>query len=341
MKKNFILGAVIVAILSYGVVITPQTAEAACSYNGYLHSGGKCGHSFKWEKKERKVKFENHYDDDDNEDEDDDNDSWSKGNYYGYDQQAYLRAYIEQLLALLSHYDSNGGTSNNSDVDVQTLSATNIDEDSATIRAIVDMNSEDTAELYFEYGKSSGNLTLKTSRQSLDAADDGDNQEEGISGLADNTRYYVRAVAVDENGDKDYGVTTNFVTDNDSSGNDNDPIVTTQTAQSIDADSAELRGEVDMNDFENGIAFFVYGEDESQVGDAEDDFDTYEAVDEDGEDIQKTLVDSDVDGTESIVRDITGLDGDTDMFFTLCVEYEKSNSDETLACGSVREFRTE
>ncbi len=338
MKKNFILGAVIVAILSYGVVITPQTVEAACSYNGYLHSGGKCGHSFKWEKKEKKGKFENHHDDDD---EDDDNDSWPSGNQNQYNQQVYLRAYIAQLLALLNRYDSNGGTSNNSDVDVQTLSATNVDEDSATIRAIVDMNSEDTAELYFEYGKSSGSLTLKTSRQSLDAADDGDTQEEGISGLTDNTRYYVRAVVVDENGDKDYGNTTNFITDNDSSGDDNDPIVTTQTARAIDTDSAELRGEVDMNDFENGIAFFVYGEDESQIRDVEDDFDTYEAVDKDGDLLQKVLIDGDVDGTDSFVKNIGGLDNNTDIFFSFCVEYEKSNNDETLSCGSVEDFQTD
>ena len=346
MKKNFILGAVIVAILSYGVVITPQTVEAACSYNGYLHSEGKCGHSFKWEKKERKDKFKNHHDDDDHddhdeEDDDDDDDSRSKGNYHGYDQQVYLRAYIQQLVALLSRYDSNGDTSNNSDVDVRTIGAINVDEDSATIRAIVDMNTEDTALLYFEYGKSSSNLTVKTSRQSLDAADDGDTQEESISGLSDNTRYYFRAVAVDENGDKDYGVTTNFITDSDSSGDDEDPFVTTQTARTIDTDSAELRGTVDMNDFENGITFFVYGEDESQVRDVEDDFDTYEAIDEDGDSLQKVLLHGDVDGTGSFSKNIAGLDNNTDIFFSLCVEYEKSNSDETLICGSVREFRTE
>jgi hypothetical protein len=330
MKNKIILGTCIFVLSFYGLFIVPTVAEASCSYNGYLHSGGKCFVSHKGEGK--KFKFER--------DEDDDDD---RGSYYYNDNNnlASLEAYIQRLLLILSQYERiNNGSSNLSDVDVRTQSATDIDEDSATLHAIVDMNNEDSAVLYFEYGRTSGNLSSRTTRENLDNNDDGDTQEASVSGLADNTRYYFRAVAVDENGDKDYGVTNSFLTDSTNNNSSEDPVATTQSAQSIDTDSAELRGEIDMNDFENGVAFFVYGEDDTQVRDVEGDFDTYSDIDENNENLQKVLVDSDVDGTDSFDETISGLDNNTDIFFSLCVEYEKENSNETLVCGSVREFRT-
>ncbi len=326
------------------MVSVPAVADASCGHNGYGHSGGKCGG---WDRD----------DDDDDEDrferEDDNEGRHGNGNRgkgkhgnrfdnSNISNSAFLDAYIERLLLLISQYQkANNSSSNLSDIDVRTLGATDIDEDSATLRAIVDMNGEDTGELYFEYGRTSGSLSLKTSRQNLDDADDGDTQEVSVNGLEDNTRYYFRAVAVDENGDKDYGVINNFLTDDTNNNTDEDPTVTTQSAQSIDSDSAELRGVLDMNDFENGIAFYVYGEDEDQVRDVDTDFDTYADVDEDNENLQKILVDSDVDGNEIMNIDVTGLDNNTDIFFSLCAEYEDEDGDDTLVCGSVREFTTD
>lgn len=340
MKNNIIVGMIALVLCGYGVVATPNVAEAACGYNGYFHSGGKCSSSY------------NHDDDDHDEDEDDDDRDDRRqggkfknynGGYYAYDNAAdleYLRAYIQRLLLILSQLDQGSDTSNVSDVDVRTLSATDIDENSATLRAVVDMNSEDDAELYFEYGRTSGNLSSDTTTQNLDAADDGDTLEDSISGLLDNTRYYYRAVAIDTNGDKDYGTTLSFVTDDSSSSNGEDPVATTQSARNIDSNSAELRGTVDMHDFSSGTVFFVYGEDESQVADVENDFSTYDEVDEDGNNLEKVLVDSDLDGTDSYVEEVTGLDNNTDLYFALCVEYEDADSDPVLTCGTVRTFDT-
>ena len=73
--------------------------------------------------------------------------------------------------------------------------------------------------------------------------------------------------------------------DEDGNNNDEDPDVTTDDAEDVEDDRAELHGEVDMNDFNNGVVFFVYGEDEDQVEDVEDDVsrrkeDTWHDVDE-------------------------------------------------------------
>lgn len=325
--KNLILGTVLLIMCSFGVVV-PQKAEASCSWNGYYNSGGACSSSFK--NKEKKHKNDDRW-------------GWNRDYRNNHDIE-YLRAYLYQLMLLLSYYDVTPGysSSDDGDIEVQTLSATDVDEDSATLRAEVDMNNEDEAELYFEYGRSSGNLTLKTSREALDDADDGDTLETDVTGLSDDTRYYFRAVAVDEDGDKDYGGVLSFVTDGDSNDDDDEePVVTTRSATDIDDESAELRGTVDMNDFDNGIAFFVYGEDEDAVYDAESDFDSYDDVDEDGDNLQKVLIDTDVDDIEDVSEHVSGLDDNTDIFFSLCVEYDDADDDSTLSCGAVREFKTE
>lgn len=330
--KNLILGTVLLIMCSFGVVV-PQKAEASCSWNGYYNSGGACASSYK--NKDNKHSFDNRYWY---------GNGWNR-DYRNTNDLEYLNAYLYQLLLILARYDVTPGYSSSygddADVDVRTQSATDIDEDNATLRAVVDMDSEDEAELYFEYGRSSGNLSLKTTREELDDTDDGDTLETDVTGLNDGTRYYFRAIAVDEDGDKDYGSTLSFVTGGDSGNDDEDPVVTTRSATNIDDESAELRGTVDMNDFDNGIAFFVYGEDEDAVYDVESDFDSYDDVDEDGDNLQKVVVDSDVDDSEDMSEYISGLDDSTDIFFSLCVEYDDADDDATLSCGAVREFTTE
>lgn len=124
------------------------------------------------------------------------------------------------------------------------------------------------------------------------------------------------------------------------SSQDNEPDAVTFSARNIEDDEAEIRGEVDMNDFRNGRVFFVYGEDEDEVEDVEDE-DQYDDVDERGDDLQKILVDSDLDDDDSYSRTITGLDDDTRYYFRICVEYEDEDGDDTVECGDVREFRTD
>ena len=122
---------------------------------------------------------------------------------------------------------------------------------------------------------------------------------------------------------------------------DDEPDVDTNRARDIDDDSAYLYGDVDMNDFNNGYVFFVYGEDEDQVEDIASDYDEYSDVDEDGDDLQKFSIDSDLDGDASYDAYIYGLDDDTDYYFQICVEYEDDDDDEVIECGGVEDFTTE
>jgi len=123
--------------------------------------------------------------------------------------------------------------------------------------------------------------------------------------------------------------------------NDEEPDVETDSARGIEDDEAELRGSVDMNDFEDGEVFFVYGEDEDAIEDVEDDFDSYRDVDEDGDDLQKVRVDSSLDGDDDYEETVYNLDADTDHYFTICVGYEDEDNDDVLECGDVEDFTTD
>jgi len=125
--------------------------------------------------------------------------------------------------------------------------------------------------------------------------------------------------------------------------NGDKPDVTTRSADNVDNNSAELNGEVDMNDFHNGIVFFVYGQDEDMVRDVEDDYDTYDDVrdDQEDDDFETERVDSDLDGSDDYAEDVNGLQGNRDYYFTICVEYEDNSNDERLECGSIKHFETD
>lgn len=122
---------------------------------------------------------------------------------------------------------------------------------------------------------------------------------------------------------------------------DDEPEVETDRARNIDDDRAELRGSVDMMDFDDGEVFFVYGEDEDQVEDVEDDYDSYRDVDEDGDDLQKVRVDSNFDGDDDFRETVTGLDDDTDYYYQICVGFEDEDDDDVIICGGVEEFTTD
>lgn len=331
----------LVAAFTIGILTPTAPVAAACSANGYHHSQGKCDTSFKHKNKQR---YDNH-----RSKKDDDRDySYQRPflqfrNYYnnnlnnGLDNYiAYLLELIKQLEALRAdgYYNRNDGG-----FDITTRTAVDVDETEATLRGRMDFGDEDELTVWFEYGSARTNLNQDSTKETYDDSDN-ENFEIDIADLDDNRRYYFRAVAEDEDGDKKYGMILSFSTDSDSSRAD-EPVAITRTAQDITDDSAELNGSVDMNDFSDGIVFFVYGEDDNQIDDVENDFDTYADIDEDGDDLQTVRVDTDLDDADSYAEDIGGLNEDTTIYFRICVEYEDEDDNETLECGSVRSFRTD
>lgn len=328
---KIILSAVLVTVLIIPVtfaIATPK-AEAACSYQGYVNSNGKCANSFK-----ASYYYDNY-----------NSNRYQYRNDFFEDRYeariSYLETLIERLQELLAlQKELRDDLSENSEIEVRTLSARDVDKDSALLRGDIDFNGSDEAEVWFLYGTNFNDLNKTTSKVKLDDSDEGV-LTKTIDDLNDNTIYYFRAVGEDEDGVIDYGSRLSFKTDDDSSGNEDGPEAITNSARNVDSDSAVLRGSVDMNDFNNGRVFFVYGEDEGQVEDVEDDFNTYAEVDEDGKDLQKVLVDSDLDDTETYSREVTSLDDDTRHYYSLCVEFEDEDGDDKLVCGDVEEFETD
>jgi len=168
-----------------------------------------------------------------------------------------------------------------------------------------------------------------------------------IYGLDDRTDYFYQICVGYEDDDNDdvlaCGGVEDFTTDRNgsSSNNGDEPEADTGRVTNITDDSAKIYGSVDMNYFDNGIVFFVYGEDEGQIEDVEDDYETYSDVDEDGDDLQKVRVDSDLDGQSSYWRDLVNLDDDTDYYYQICVQYEDDDNDDVLTCGEVEDFTTD
>ena len=261
---------------------------------------------------------------------------------------AQLESYIEQLIELLEQvralklqitrpvpeYRSTAAVS------VETRSAIRVDDAHATLRARLDLNREDEATVYFRYGQNRLDLQYETIRIVLDDRDDEDFTQR-VRNLRENITYYYRAVAEDEDGRRAYGEVERFRTDRNGYSFSDEPDVDTDEAENIEETQAELIGSVDMNDFRNGRVFFVYGEEEDQVEDVEDDYDEYSDIDEDGDDLQKVNVDSDLDGEQEYELTVRGLDDDTQYYFSICVEYEDEDDDETISCGRVEQFTTD
>lgn len=118
------------------------------------------------------------------------------------------------------------------------------------------------------------------------------------------------------------------------------PEATTKIVYNVTRKSADLRGEVDMNDYNNGLVFFVYGQKESYVRDVEYE-NSYSSIHNDGQYIRKVLVDADLDSSDSYTENIDGLESSERYYYRICVEYTKTNGDSDLECGSVKYFNTD
>ncbi len=263
---------------------------------------------------------------------------------------AYLQGVIAQLqaqLQLQGNYQVNyqpvgqvqGATFSNQSYTVRVeTDFVRAGNDDVELNGSIDLGNARYANVWFEYGDSArfGSQTRReyvTRDSDFDFTLDTDDLDRFV---------YYRAVAEDPSGKKINGYTRAIMVNSRSNRNNNDdePEVDTFSARNVDEDSAELRGEVDMNDFRNGFVFFVYGEDENDVEDVEDE-DEFRDIDERGDDLQKISVDSDLDGSDDYARRVSGLDDDTEYFFRICVEYEDEDDDETLECGQVEDFETD
>jgi len=184
-----------------------------------------------------------------------------------------VRQYFINLLLLIAQQsgisiDSNNNSSSD-DAEVETLSAVDVEDDEAELRG--EVQEGDNVRVWFAISRTDTTPSCSSSSQRESVSgryDEGDDFDEVVTNLRDDTRYYYRACAQDDDRDITSGDIRRFTTDDE---NDEDaPEVETEDVDDIERTTAELNGSVDMNDFKNGIVFFVWGEDEDQVEDVED-----------------------------------------------------------------------
>lgn len=257
---------------------------------------------------------------------------------------------------------SNFSSNNGNEPDVDTRLARDIEDDSAELRGSIDMNDFRNGIVFFVYGQDENMIedVEDDYNEYNDVKDDEENDDfeviridrdldgygsynEDVTNLEDDEEYFFVLCVEYEDDDNDEtlecGDLENFETGDNNSNND-EPDVVTNSATDIDDDSAELHGEVDMNDFDNGRVFFVWGEDENHIDDVEDE-DQFADIDEDDEDLQKQSVETNFDEDDNFELDVFNLDNNTDIYFRICVEYEDEDNDEILECGDVEEFETD
>ena len=232
-------------------------------------------------------------------------------------------------------------TSNN-DLSVTTGTAEVDSSDSVILSGNVTLDNASYAKVWFEYG-TNGNLDEETGSERVTR--DG-SFTITLSNINNNQQYYFRAVAETTDGVREYGTIKSFKTNSsynrhyNYNSHSSTPDVSTGSANNINRYNAELHGTIDMNDFGNGVGFFVYGENERSINAVENE-DTYNNVSENGNSIQKVLLSSSLDSSRSFSATVSGLNRDSEHFFRICVAYKNDNNSKTLECGSVRSFTTD
>ena len=246
---------------------------------------------------------------------------------------------------------------------VLTRSAQNIETGRATLRGAVELFGETEGTAFFVYGYNENQVTAFTSRydsvsdvpdeNTTDAmrvvivdqrADESRLYDRSVSSLVDDTEYFFRfcfetSVGIDEL--MRCGAVRSLMTIEDDYRSDRFslPSVSVDRATNITAHEATLSGRYDVRDAVDGIAFFVYGESSELVGEVADEYDTYSAVREADEDLQKVRVGARLLGRGERERHIDDLERDTEYFYRFCLEYDGERSG--LRCTSVRSFTTD
>lgn len=222
-------------------------------------------------------------------------------------------------------------------VRIRTGSATRVDEHYATLRASIDFRKSAYARVWFEYGDESDDLYKKTP-VTVVTPRSGKAYEHTISHLDETTAYYFRVVGEDPNGARSYGKITKFTTRKDVA--NEPPKVTANRAHSMTLHEAVVSGTIDMNDSRNGIAFLVYGEDKEKVSSVGTDYTRVSRIREDGDDLQKVLLDDDLDRFDTYEETLVFLDLDTTYYYAFGVEYENHADDEVLLMSRTSSFKT-
>jgi hypothetical protein len=207
--------------------------------------------------------------------------------------------------------------SGNTAAQVQTLAATNITQNSATLNGQINPNNN-TVSYQFEYG-TSPSFGNNTSFQSLSGGSSFQNVSVAISGLAPNTLYYFRLDGQTASGGTVQGATLTFTTGVQSSSG----TITVQTlpASGINQTSATLTGSISGNSVTGVVNYrFAYGAD---AGLSNPSYTGYQSL---------TLIPS----AQNVFMGVYTLSPATTYYYRLDAQLQNG----TLVSGSVTSFTT-
>ena len=117
------------------------------------------------------------------------------------------------------------------------------------------------------------------------------------------------------------------------------PSVSVKSATKVEYNSALLAGQVDMRDGTDGTVFFVYGEDKTKVSGVASTYDTYSSVKESGANLLKVRIETRLRGKSEYTESFTGLQKGTQYYYQLCVEY--TGNQDGLKCSGTKYFTTD
>lgn len=244
---------------------------------------------------------------------------------------------------------------------IEVMSAQNIEDNSATIRGVVDMRGAKDGLVFTVYGYSENDVQaiggqyntyadipeLNNDRARTFVLDRRAKQLEEydrrVTRLVPDTDYHfklcVEYKTLFDNKLIKCSDTKSFNTNptNIRSNNFALPSVSLNRVLNIDAGGALLSGSVRMNDGIDGKVFFVHGEYLPLIREVEDVKD-YSAVREFGRDLQKNRVATGVRGRGEYSYELDDLDSNTVYYYRMCVEYDGQR--DGIRCTSVRNFTT-
>jgi hypothetical protein len=222
-------------------------------------------------------------------------------------------------------------------VRVNTSSAGDTQDNRTTLRGTIDFRKQTFAYVWFQYSEEEKDLYRETPHK-LVYKTAGKNIAHTITKLDSETYYYYRMVGEDQNGNRSYSKTVCVGTKRDIVGEK--PKVATDKVGIVDVYSAKLSGTVDMNDYRNGVVFLVYGENLAYINEIATEYRQYTKIKEQGDDIQKILLDDDLDSFGTFSKKVEYLDIGTKYFYAIGLEYENEEGDNVLLMGRINTFAT-
>jgi len=237
---------------------------------------------------------------------------------------------------------------------------TSIEAYSAKITGSYQMNDGEDGIVFLVYGTNQNLVNLVSEEDSFyDIDEDGDDLQTSrlvtevigngefaytMSDLDRDTQYFYR-VCAEYDGDDDTSMTCSYVYSftTDRRDQSDKPQVIVNPAVVV-GKIATISGDVEMNDYNDGHAFFVYGTNKSYV-DGVSGVSSFNWIYQYGDSLQKVSIDTDVDSDDSFTKTVRDLQSSSVYYYRMCTEYEDegdyySYSTLYLNCSNVKSFTT-